>query len=395
MASSFKPGADDKIPIAPLGIISLEGSKELGKLVDDNLVMQRRYNVENGYVPLHFPAYMRDTYLINHNIVRFASGEGKSIINETVRGHDIYILADISNYTCTYKMYNIECPMGPDEHFQNIKRVIAAIGGKARRITVIMTLLYESRQHKKSDRESLDCALALQELERLGVDNIITFDAHDARVQNAVPLIGFENISPTYQIIKSLLNEVTDLEIDREKMIVISPDEGGMSRCLYYSSILGLDVGLFYKRRDYSRIVNGRNPIISHEYLGDSVEGKDILIIDDMISSGDSVIEIAYELKRRNARRIFVAVTFGLFTDGINAFNKCFEDGAITRVFATNLIYRRPEVLNAPWFVDVNMSKFLSLIIDTLNHDESISSLLDPSEKINKKLKEYKGKKKK
>lgn len=389
MASSFNPGAEDKIPIAPLGIISLEGSGELGKMVDDNLIMQRRYNVENGHVPLHFPSYLRDSYLIDHKNVRFASGEGKAIIHETVRGHDIYILADISNYSCTYKMYNMECPMGPDEHFQDIKRVIAAIGGKARRITVIMPLLYESRQHKKNDRESLDCALALQELERLGVDNIITFDAHDSRVQNAIPLIGFENISPTYQIIKALLNEIPDLEIDRKKMIVISPDEGGMSRCLYFSSMLGLDVGMFYKRRDYSRIVNGRNPIISHEFLGDSVEGKDILIIDDMISSGESVIDIAYELKRRNANRIFVAVTFGLFTDGVKAFDKCFEDGAITRVFATNLNYRKQEVLNAPWFVDVNMSKFMSLIIDTLNHDESISSLLDPSEKINKRLKEY------
>ena len=391
MASSFNPGAEDKIPIAPLGIISLVGSQELGNLVDSNLVQQRRFNVENGHVPLHFPAYLRDSYLIDHVTPRFASGEGKAVIRETVRGHDIFILADIGNYNCKFKMYGMECPMSPDDHFQDIKRIIAAIGGKARRITVIMPLLYESRQHKKSDRESLDCALALQELEHLGVDNIITFDAHDARVQNAIPLIGFENIQPTYQIIKALLREIPDLEIHKDKMIVISPDEGGMSRCLYFASMLGLDVGLFYKRRDYSRIVNGRNPIVSHEFLGDSVEGKDVLIIDDMISSGESVIDIARLLKKKNARRIFIAVTFGLFTEGVEAFNRCYEEGIITRVFSTNLNYRRPEVLSAPWYADVDMSKFLSLIIDTLNHDQSISSLLNPSEKIGKILREYRG----
>ncbi len=389
MASSFNAGAEDKIPFAPLGIISLVGSRELGDLVDKNLVQQRRYNVENGHVPLHFPAYLRESYLIDHITPRFASGEGKAILRKTVRAHDIFILADIGNYSCTYKMYGRDCPMSPDDHFQDIKRVIAAISGKSRRITVIMPLLYESRQHKRSDRESLDCALALQELEHLGVQNIITFDAHDPRVQNAIPLTGFENIQPTYQIIKALLHEIPDLQIDKEKMIVISPDEGGMSRSLYFASVLGLDVGLFYKRRDYTRIVNGRNPIVSHEFLGDSVEGKDVLIIDDMISSGDSVIDIAYELKRRNARRIFIATTFGLFTEGTAAFDKCFEEGIITRVFTTNLNYRTPEVLNAPWYVSVDMSKFLSLIIDTLNHDLSISSLLNPSDKINKLLTEY------
>ncbi len=388
MSSSFS-AAEDKIPFAPLGIISLESSRELGGSVDQNLVLQRRHNVENGNVPLHFPAYLRDTYLVDHATPRFASGEGKAVLKESVRGYDMYILADISNYSCTYKMYNMECRMSPDDIFQDIKRVIAAMGGKARRITVIMPLLYESRQHKKSARESLDCALALQELEHLGVDNIITFDAHDPRVQNAIPLIGFENISPVYQIIKRLIKEEPDIKIDKDNMIVISPDEGGMSRSLYYASMLGLDVGMFYKRRDYTRIVNGRNPIVSHEFLGDSVEGKDVLIVDDMISSGESVIDIAYELKRRNARRIFVGVTFGLFTEGTAAFDKCYADGAITKVFSTNLNYHTPEVLNSPWYADVDMSKFLSLIIDTMNHDSSISSLLSPVEKINKLLEKH------
>ncbi len=392
MTSSFKAAPEDKIPFAPLGLISLAGSRELGDLVDKNLVLQRRSNVENGYVPLHFPAYMRDSYLIDHITPRFASGEGKAIIKETVRAHDLFILADISNYSCTYKMYSKDCPMSPDDHFQDIKRIIAAVSGKSRRITVIMPLLYESRQHKKSDRESLDCALALQELEHLGVTNIITFDAHDPRVQNAIPLTGFENIQPTYQVIKALLREVPDLEINKDKMIVISPDEGGMHRSLYYASMLGLDVGMFYKRRDYTRIVNGRNPIVSHEFLGDSVEGKDVLIIDDMISSGDSVIDIAYELKNRKANRIFIATTFGLFTEGTAAFDKCYEEGVISRVFTTNLNYRTPEVLNAPWYVNVDMSKFLSLIIDTLNHDLSISPLLNPADKINALLEKYRNK---
>ena len=392
MVNSFKSAMDDKIPKGPLGIISLAGCTDLGKKVDDNLVQQRRYNVENEHVPLHFPAYLRDSYLIDHATPRFASGEGKALIRQTVRGYDLFILADISNYTVKYNMYGTECPMSPDDHFQDIKRIISATGGKAHRITVIMPLLYESRQHKRSARESLDCALALQELEHLGVENIITFDAHDPRVQNAIPLISFENIQPTYQIIKALVHEVPDLEINKDKMIVISPDEGGMSRCLYFASALGLDLGMFYKRRDYTRIVNGRNPIVSHEFLGDSVEGKDVLIIDDMISSGESVMDIARLLKARKARRIFIAVTFGLFTDGVEQFNKCYEEGIVDKVFSTNLNYRPPEVLQAPWYADVDMSKFLSLIIDTLNHDQSISTLLDPSEKIRRILEKHNSK---
>ncbi len=390
MVSTFRSAPDDRIPFAPIGIISLESSRELGNLVDAHLVQQRRYNVENGNVPLHFPAYLRDSYLIDHATPRFASGEGKAILKETVRGYDIYILADISNYSCTYKMYNMECRMSPDDIFQDIKRVIAAIGGKARRINVIMPLLYESRQHRKAARESLDCALALQELEQLGVDNIITFDAHDPRVQNAIPLIGFENITPTYQIIKALLKNVPDIKIDKDNLIVVSPDEGGMSRSLYFASMLGVNVGMFYKRRDYTRIINGRNPIISHEFLGESVEGKDILLIDDMISSGESVIEIAYELKAKKAKRIFVGVTFGLFTEGAANFNKAYEDGAIDKVFSTNLNYRTSEILEAPWYVNADMSKFLSLIMDTMNHDISITSLLSPIDKINRLLEKHK-----
>ena len=390
MPSTFTAAPDDKIPYAPIGIISLESSRELGNSVDSYLVQQRRHNVENGNVPLHFPAYLRDSYLIDHATPRFASGEGKAILKETVRGYDIYIIADISNYSCTYKMYNMECRMSPDDIFQDIKRVIAAIGGKAKRINVIMPLLYESRQHRKAARESLDCAMALQELEHLGVANIFTFDAHDARVQNAIPFIGFENVTPTYQIIKALLKNVPDIEIDKEKLVVVSPDEGGMSRSLYFASMLGVNVGMFYKRRDYTKIVNGRNPIISHEFLGDSVEGKDVLIIDDMISSGESVIDIAYELKKRGAKRIFVGVTFGLFTEGAASFNKAYEDGAISKVFSTNLNYRPQEILDAPWYAEADMSKFLSLIIDTMNHDSSISSLLSPVDKINKVLEKHK-----
>ena len=283
----------------------------------------------------------------------------------------------------------MECHMSPDDIFQDIKRVIAAIGGKAKRINVIMPLLYESRQHRKTANESLDCAMALQELEHLGVTNIFTFDAHDARVQNAIPFSGFENVTPTYQIIKALLKNVPDIEIDKNKLVVVSPDEGGMSRSLYFASMLGVNVGMFYKRRDSTKIVNGRNPIISHEFLGDSVEGKDVLIIDDMISSGESVIDIARELKKKGAKRIFVGVTFGLFTEGAESFNKAYEEGIITKVFSTNLNYRTDEIRQAPWYAEADMSKFLSLIIDTMNHDRSISSLLSPVDKINKLLEKH------
>jgi ribose-phosphate pyrophosphokinase len=377
-----------KVPLGPLGVISTDGSKELGTLIDNHLSGWRKDYAKS---PDHitFPGYLRDSYLISASCFRFSSGEGKSVINESVRGHDIYILADVGNYNCKFKMFGMDCPMSPDDHFQDLKRIIAAIGGKARRITVIMPLLYEGRQHRKITRESLDCALALQELEKLGVENILTFDAHDPRVQNAIPLKGFENLFPTYQFIKALLNNEKNLTINKDKMMIISPDEGGMGRSLYYSSMLGLNLGLFYKRRDYSKIINGRNPIINHEFLGDSVEGKDIIIVDDILSSGESSIDIARELKRRKANRIYIIVTFALFTEGIDEFNQAYSEGIITRVFSTNLTYRREELLSAPWYVDVDMSKFLAYLIDTLNHDQSISHLMNPIEKIKNLLEKH------
>lgn len=370
------------IPFGTLGIISMESSKELGNLVNDYLVQWRNETKGDDLSSLLFPGYTRDSYLISSSCSRFSSGEGKAVINDSVRGYDLFIISDIFNYSIRYKMFGMDVPMSPDDHYQDIKRVISAVSGKAARINLIMPMLYEGRQHKRMSRESLDCAIALQELARLGVENIITFDAHDPRVQNAIPLKGFENVFPNYQIIKALLNSEKDLVVDRSKMMIVSPDEGGINRSLYYSNILGLDLGLFYKRRDYSRIVNGRNPIVSHEFLGDSVEGKDILIVDDMLSSGESTLDIAKELKRRKANRIYIATTFALFTEGLDEFNSYYEQGIITKVLSTNLTYRKPELRAAPWYIDVDMSKFIAYLIDTLNHNQSISSLLDPSEKI-------------
>ena len=304
------------------------------------------------------------------------------MIKESVRGTDLYLLVDVANYSLTYSLCGHENHMSPDDHYQDLKRIIAAVGGKARRITVIMPFLYESRQHKRTARESLDCALALQEMVNMGVDNIITFDAHDPRVQNAIPLHGFETVQPAYQFIKGLLANVQDLKINADHMMVISPDEGGMSRAIYIANVLGLDMGMFYKRRDYTRIVNGRNPIIAHEFLGSSVEGKDVIIIDDMISSGESVLEVAAALKDRKANRIFVFSTFGLFTAGLAGFDKAYEKGTIHRVLTTNLIYQTPELLKREWYIDCDMSKYIAYIIDTLNHDTSISDLLNPVERI-------------
>ncbi|MFZ5353265.1 MAG: ribose-phosphate pyrophosphokinase [Bacillota bacterium] len=375
---------DCKIPYGPLGIIALEGSKELGNLVNSYIVEWRKASIMENSKYLEFPGYHKDSFLISACCPRFSSGEGKGIINETVRGHDLYILADVGNYSCKYNMFGMECPMSPDDHFQDIKRIISAAGGKARRITLIMPLLYQGRQHKRVYRESLDCATALQELERLGVDNIITFEAHDPRVQNAIPLIGFENAYPTYQIIRTMLSTEKDICFDSSSMMVVSPDEGGIGRNIYYATVLGLDLGLFYKRRDYSRIVNGRNPIVSHEFLGESVEGKDVLIVDDMLSSGESLLDIAAELKRRKANSIYMAVTFALFTDGIEKFNEYYQKGLINRLYSTNMTYRREDLKKAPWYVEVDMSKFIAHLINILNHDESISMLLDPSDKIRK-----------
>ena len=344
----------------------------------------------SGYLDVSaFAGYQRPTYIVNVDLPRFGTGEGKGVMKQSVRGMDLYLLVDVVNYSKTYRMFGETNHMSPDDHYANLKRTIAAIGGKARRITVIMPYLYEGRQHKRSMRESLDCALALQELVHMGVDNIITFDAHDPRVQNAIPLSGFDTVQPAYQFIKGLLRHVDGLHIDARHMMVISPDEGGMKRAVYIANVLGLDMGMFYKRRDYTRVVDGRNPILAHEFLGSSVEGKDMIIIDDMISSGESVLEVARGLKERNAGRIFVFSTFGLFTSGLEKFNQAYRDGLIDRVLTTNLIYQSPELLECPWYISCSMSKYIAYIIDTLNHDSSISDLLDPSARIQKIVNRY------
>ncbi len=372
----------ETIPAGALGIIALESCRPLCEKIDRFLVKWRTERESEHKDSLAYSGYQRDSYLLQTQIPRFGSGEAKGMILESVRGHDLYILVDVCNYSLTYSLCGHENHMSPDDHYQDLKRVIAAVGGKARRITVIMPFLYESRQHKRTSRESLDCALALQELVQMGVDNIITFDAHDARVQNAIPLHGFETVQPAYQFIKGLLRNVPDLELDSDHMMVISPDEGGMSRAIYIANVLGLDMGMFYKRRDYTKIVNGRNPIIAHEFLGTSVENKDMIIIDDMISSGDSMLEVAAALKNRKARKIFVFSTFGLFTGGLEKFDEAYENGLIDRVLTTNLIYQTPELLQREWYINCDMSKYIAYIIDTLNHDSSISDLLNPNERI-------------
>ena len=370
------------IPVGQLGIIALPGCEELANKIDNYLIRWRFQRNSEHKDTLAFAGYEKSTYLINMDFPRFGTGEGKAALNQTVRGYDIYILCDVFNYGVTYKMYGITVPMSPDEHFANLKRAISAIEGKAKRVSVIMPMLYEGRQHKRSSRESLDCAMMLQELHNMGVENFITFDAHDPRVMNAIPLCGFESISPAYQMIKAAVNNVDNLKINKDNIMIISPDEGGMSRCIYYSTVLGVELGMFYKRRDFSRIVDGRNPIIAHEFLGDNVEGKDVIIVDDMISSGESMIEVATKLKELKAARIYIFSAFGLFCNGFDAFDKAFQEGIIDRVFTTNLIYGTPELLSKDWYIRVDMSKYLSYIIDTLNHDTSISDLLDPAEKI-------------
>ncbi len=378
------------IPAGSLGIIPLPGCKVFGEKIDDYLVKWRTERESEHKNSLAFAGYQRDSYIIAASVPRFGSGEGKGVILQSVRGDDIYIMVDVCNYSLTYSLFGEENHMSPDDHYQDLKRIIAAVGGKARRITVIMPFLYESRQHKRSSRESLDCAIALQELVAMGVDNIITFDAHDPRVQNAIPLHGFETVQPAYQFIKGLTSYVDDLQIDADHMMVISPDEGGMGRAIYIANVLSLDMGMFYKRRDYTSIVNGRNPIVAHEFLGSSVEGKDVLIIDDMISSGESMLEVAAALKARKAKRVFMAATFGLFTNGLSAFDKAYEDGIIDRVLTTNLIYQTDELLHKEYYINCDMSKYIAYIVDTLNHDVSISDLLNPSERINVCIEKYK-----
>ena len=380
----------DNIPIGDLGIIALDGCTEMGKRVNDYIVKWRN---EDGHVyenDVVFQGYKKDNYLINAKTPRFGSGEAKGLITESVRGKDLYLMVDVCNYSLTYSLSGHTNHMSPDDHYQNLKRVIAAVGGKGRRINVIMPFLYESRQHKRSGRESLDCALALQELVRMGVDNIITFDAHDPRVQNAIPLSGFETVRPTYQFVKALLRRYKDLKIDSEHMMAISPDEGATERAVYLAGVLNLDMGMFYKRRDYTKIVNGRNPIVAHEFLGSSVEGKDVIILDDMISSGDSILDVAKQLKDRKANRIFAAATFGLFTNGLDKFDQAYEEGLLDGVLTTNLIYQTPELLEKPWYINCDMSKYIALMIDTLNHDGSVNSLLNPSERIQNIVEKYK-----
>ena len=356
---------------AELSVIGMRGCEAFAQQVDNYLKEWRRHTSE-------------DTYLVEALCPRFGTGEGKGLIHHSMRGQDVYIICDMFNYGVTYRMYGQTVPMSPDDHFADLKRIIAAIAGKARRITVIMPMLYEGRQHKRATRESLDCAIMLQELVAMGVANLITFDAHDPRVCNAIPLSGFDNVRPSYQMIKALIRNVPDIVIDKEHLMMISPDEGAMGRCMYYSSVLGIDIGMFYKRRNYSVIINGKNPIEAHEYLGQDLTGKDVIVVDDMISSGESMLDVCSQLKSRGAKRIFAFSTFGLFTDGFEKFDKAYDDGIITKVFTTNLVYSRPGLNERPWHVEVNMCKYVSYIIDTLNHDATISELLDPAKRINK-----------
>ena len=359
-----------------LSVIGMSGCEQFVAQVDSYLKEWRRHGGE-------------ESFLAKAECPRFSTGEAKGMLHQSLRGHDVYIICDPFNYSVTYNMYGKQVPMSPDDHYADLKRVIAAIAGKARRVSVIMPMLYEGRQHRRSHRESLDCALMLQELVGMGVQNFITFDAHDPRIQNAIPLNGFDDVRPTYQMIKALVREYPDISIDKEDMVIISPDEGAMGRCMYFSSMMGLDIGMFYKRRNYAKIVNGRNPIEAHEYLGRDLHGKDAIIVDDMISSGDSLLDVAQQLKEKGAKRIFCFDTFGLFTDGFEKFDKAFKEGIIDRIFTTNLVYRTPELLAKEWYVEVNMCKYVAYIIDTLNHDETISNLLNPAKRIHNLLEKH------
>ncbi|MCD7957903.1 MAG: ribose-phosphate pyrophosphokinase [Lachnospiraceae bacterium] len=384
---------DQILPVGPLKIAALEGCRDFGSAVDRYLVESRKNShlkPENSSV-ISQPGYIADTYLLDCCCPRFGTGEGKGQINDSVRGTDLYILVDVCNYSLTYTVCGHENHMSPDNHFQDLKRIIAAANGKAKRINVVMPFLYEGRQHKRSKRESLDCSLALQELEAMGVTNIITFDAHDPRVQNAIPLSGFDSFMPTYQFLKALVDNVEDFQIDNDHLMIISPDEGAMSRAVYFSGILGVDMGMFYKRRDYSVIVNGKNPIVAHEFLGDSVEGKDVIVVDDMISSGESMLDVAKQVKERGAKRVFVCTTFGLFTDGLKKFDEYYEKGFITKVVTTNLHYRNPQLLTKPWYAEADMTKFTATIIEALNHDSTLSNIESPTAKIHELLLKIRG----
>ena len=379
----------ERIPVGPLALMPLDSIQPLGQKVDEYLSTWRTQRESDHKETIAFNGYQKDSSIVQAKVSRFGSGEAKANILETVRGVDLYLMVDVMNYAQTYSLFGQVNHMSPDDHYSDLKRVIAATTGKAKRINVIMPFMYESRQHKRTGRESLDCAMMLQELHAMGVENFITFDAHDPRVMNAIPQDSFDNISCSYQFIKAILAHVEDLDIDKNHMMIISPDEGGMSRAIYYANVLGIDMGMFYKRRDYSKVVNGRNPIVAHEFLGADVEGKDVFIIDDMISSGESLIDTAKELKERKARRVFACCTFGLFTSGFNKFDQAYANGTLNGVFTTNLIYQQPELLTKPWYISVDMAKYIALIIDNLNHDMSISSILDSSQKINDKVAAY------
>ena len=384
---------NDRLPVAPLKIAALESCSDLAKKVNDHIVNFRRNDAEEllrRKQDLQYRGYDVDSYLLDCACPRFGSGEAKGVVKESVRGTDVFCMVDVTNHSLTYKMAGYENHMSPDDHYADLKRIIGACSSTAHRINVILPFLYESRQHKRSQlRESLDCAVMLQELVNMGVSNIITFDAHDPRVQNAIPLKGFETVPPVYQFIKHLLKNEKDLQIDSDHMMVISPDEGATGRAIYFANVLGLDMGMFYKRRDYTRVINGRNPIVAHEFLGAKVEGKDVIIIDDMISSGESMLDTAKELKRRGAKKVFICTTFGLFTNGLKKFDEYYENGYIDRVLTTNLVYQTRELLSKPWYIDVDMSKYIALIIDNLNHDSSINQLMKPSGRIQRVLAKY------
>lgn len=377
-----------KIPYGKLGIIAMKGTEEIAEKVNQYIVNWRKETLgqDDG---VHIAGYAEDSFLIKYSAPRFASGEAKAVIEQTVRGYDLFILIDAFNYSVTYKMHGIEVPMSPDDHYSDLKRILAAVNGKARRVTVVMPMLYEGRQHRKTNRESLDCAMMLQELVTYGVDSILTFDAHDPRVCNAIPLNGFESISPIYQMLKALIKSTPDIRLDKDSILAVSPDEGGMGRAINFATSLGVDLGMFYKRRDYSRVVDGRNPIMAHEFLGSSLEGKNVIVVDDMIASGESMLDVCAKLKERGANKIYVCTSFGLFTSGLEKFDEAKKNGSIDKILCTNTIYRSPELLERDWYVDVDMSKFTAYIIDAMNHDVSIAPLLDPSSKINALLERH------
>lgn len=380
---------ENAIPVAPLKLVVLEGAKNLGKSINKYLVQFRKTIHNDVKKDPAFQGYVSDNYILDAVCPRFGSGEGKAVINESVRGKDLFILVDVCNHSIPYRMNGYTNYMSPDDHFQDLKRIISAANGKAHRINVIMPFLYEGRQHKRNGRESLDCAYAIEELANIGVHNLITIDAHDPKVQNAEPLTGFDNFTPPYQFIKALLRTESDMLIDKDNLIVISPDEGALDRAVYFANVIGVDTGMFYKRRDYSTIINGKNPIVAHEFLGDNVDGKDVIIIDDMISSGGSMIDTSKQLKAMNARRVYICCTFGLFTDGMKKFDEAYEKGWFDKIVTTNLTYRIPELLDRPYYVEADMSKFLASIIDFMNHDVSMSNVYTPTEKIHHILEEY------